>query len=152
MGTPCGGRGRRRQASNTSREEGGRPRAPRVVLWTSSGAVGSAVRRYAEDGYNARMTEARLQNSNTKVLKSDRTSFLDGRKGPEPETVYRLLNLRQANQEFGLSDYHIYRAVHAGLLHAVQVGGKGRIYYAEWELKTLADRVSNRGLLYVGAA
>jgi predicted DNA-binding transcriptional regulator AlpA len=83
------------------------------------------------------MAEARHQNSNTKVLKSGGTSYLNGRKGPEPDEIGRLLNLRQIEHEFGLSDYQVYRAVREGRLHALQVGGKGRVYYAEWEVRSL---------------
>lgn len=48
------------------------------------------------------------------------------------------MNLREAQTELGLSVYAIYGAVQRGELHAVQVGGRGRIYYPEWELRTLA--------------
>lgn len=47
------------------------------------------------------------------------------------------MNLREIENEFGLTEYHVYRAVHAGRLHPVQRDGKGRIYYAEWEVRTL---------------
>ena len=49
----------------------------------------------------------------------------------------RLLNLREAERELGLSAYQIYSAVERGLLHAVQVNGRGRIYYPEWELRCI---------------
>lgn len=50
----------------------------------------------------------------------------------------RLLNLRQVQEEFGLTIYAIYKAVDEGTLHAGQVDGEGRVYYAEWEVRALA--------------
>lgn len=67
---------------------------------------------------------------------------MDGRKGPEGEEISRLLNLRQALQQFGLSDYHIYGAVKRGEIEALQVGGKGRVYYSERQLRELKARVT----------
>jgi len=49
----------------------------------------------------------------------------------------RLLNLRQVQEEFGLTLYAIYKAVDEDKLHAVQVDGKGRVYYAEWEVRAI---------------
>lgn len=50
----------------------------------------------------------------------------------------RLLNLEQVREEYGLSVYAIYRAGQEGRLHALQHDGKGRKYYAEWEVRALA--------------
>ena len=58
-------------------------------------------------------------------------------KGPTSDEVSRLLNSRQVQQEFGLSEYLLYKAVHDGRLHPVQVNGQGRIYYAEWEVRAI---------------
>ena len=85
------------------------------------------------------MEEARRTKSSTEVRKDQRTSALEFRKGPRSGEVSRLLNLREAMRYFGLTDYQIYAAVHRGLLHAVQVGGRGRIYYPEWELVSLTN-------------
>jgi hypothetical protein len=54
------------------------------------------------------------------------------------------MNLREAEHEFGLSDYHVYAAVKRKEIRAIQPGGKGRIYYLEDELRQLAERVSRR--------
>lgn len=84
------------------------------------------------------MTEARPRNSSTKVARNSTTSWENGRKGPVPDESSRLLHLREIEQEFGLTHYHVYRAVHEGHLHPLQRDGKGRTYYAEWEVKALA--------------
>lgn len=48
-----------------------------------------------------------------------------------------MLHLREIEQEFGLSTHHVYRAVHEGRLHPLQRDGKGRTYYAEWEVREI---------------
>jgi hypothetical protein len=48
-----------------------------------------------------------------------------------------LLNVREIEREFGMTEYHVYRAVHEGRLHPLQRDGKGRTYYAEWEVRDL---------------
>lgn len=47
------------------------------------------------------------------------------------------MNLREIEREFGLTEYHVYRAVHEGRLHPLQRDGRGRTYYAEWEVRTI---------------
>ena len=81
------------------------------------------------------MTDARPRNSSTEAPKNQGTSRWEFPRKPGPQEISRLLNLREIEQEFGLTEYHVYRAVHDGHLHAVQRDGKGRIYYAEWEVR-----------------
>lgn len=47
------------------------------------------------------------------------------------------MHLREIEQELGLSPYQVYRAVHDGRLHPLQRDGKGRTYYAEWEVRAI---------------
>lgn len=47
------------------------------------------------------------------------------------------MHLREIEQEFGLTAYHVYKAVHDGHLHPLQRDGKGRVYYAEWEVRAV---------------
>lgn len=77
---------------------------------------------------------------------------MEFRKGPSGQEITRTLNLRQAQQEFGLSDYLIYSAVHRGEIRAIQPGGKGRIYYLEDELRRLSERQSQLSASFLGAA
>lgn len=56
---------------------------------------------------------------------------------PAAESVDRLLNLSEVQGEYGLSIYAIYGAVQRGQLHALRRDGKGRTYYAEWEVVKL---------------
>ncbi len=61
---------------------------------------------------------------------------------PKVPDGWRLLNLQQLRDEFGLSVYAIYRAGQEGRLHPLQHddgdGRKGgRKYYAEWEVQAL---------------
>jgi hypothetical protein len=58
---------------------------------------------------------------------------------PQPEQVRRLLNRKQAQEEFGLTQYAIYAAVQRAELEPMQVGGKGRIYYSERQLRALKE-------------
>ena len=87
------------------------------------------------------MTEARLRDSSPQASKTQETSRFEFPKKPGPDEIARLLNLREIEQEYGLSDYHVYRAVHEGRLHAVQVNGRGRIYYAEWEVRAFLSQL-----------
>jgi hypothetical protein len=52
-----------------------------------------------------------------------------------------LLNISEIEREFGLTEYHVYKATHEGRLHAVQRDGKGRIYYAEWEVRAILSQL-----------
>jgi hypothetical protein len=58
-----------------------------------------------------------------------------------PRIVSELLDLREIRQRFGLDHRRIYAWVGAGLLHAVQVGGDGRVYYPAWELEDLVKNL-----------
>lgn len=53
----------------------------------------------------------------------------------------QLRTMRQAIHEFGLTSYQLHAAHNRGELRRVQVGGKGRIYYLEDELRALAARI-----------
>lgn len=48
------------------------------------------------------------------------------------------MHLREIEHEYGITPYQVYRAAHEGQLHALQRDGKGRTYYAEWEVRALA--------------
>ena len=58
---------------------------------------------------------------------------------PADAQLSRVMNLREARLEFGLDHRAIYAAVERGQIHAFKVGGTGRIYYPEWELRELAN-------------
>lgn len=49
--------------------------------------------------------------------------------------------MRTAMAKFKLTKYQLYIAVRRRQLQPVQVGGKGRIYYLESELRVLSQRV-----------
>jgi hypothetical protein len=63
---------------------------------------------------------------------------------PQPEQVRRLLNRKQAQEEFGLTQYAIYAAVQRDELEPLQVGGRGRIYYSERQLRALKERITTQ--------
>lgn len=79
--------------------------------------------------------------SNREVADSQATLSLNWRKGPEAEEIVQLLHLRAAMETFGLTKYQLYLAVRRRELRPVQLGGKGRIYYLEDELRALAARL-----------
>src|SRR5258708_15834757 len=81
-----------------------------------------------------------VRSSNTEASDITETSREKYTNGPDPADIARTLNLREAQQEFGLSVYAIYRAVKLREIKAIQPGGKGRIYYLEDELRALAER------------
>lgn len=63
-----------------------------------------------------------------------------------PNVAYLPLTLRQIEERFeGAYDRAVYAAVADGLLHPVQLGGKGRIYYLEWELERVFSRRNPNG-------
>lgn len=62
------------------------------------------------------------------------------------------MNLRQAEKELGLSEYHVYGAVKRGEIEALQVGGKGRVYYSERQLKALKRVITTSYRLVAAAA
>lgn len=64
------------------------------------------------------------------------------RDAESPKATAELLTLREVRSRFGVHYKQVYAWVAEGKLHAVQVGGKGRIYYPEWELKVLAEALS----------
>ena len=66
--------------------------------------------------------------------------------------VVQLKNRREANREFGLNNYQLLLAVQRGELRRVQLGGRGRIYYLEDELRALAGRTSKPLYTYVAGA
>lgn len=99
------------------------------------------------------MAEARLENSTLKEFESQQTSdakYAKGKRGPTGAGHHgkgvRLLNQRQAKEEFGLTMYAIYAAVDRGELEALQVDGKGRVYYSEKQLRTLTRPYSLRAV------
>jgi len=52
-------------------------------------------------------------------------------KATSPKATAELLTLRDVRQRFDVHYRQIYAWVEEGRLHAVQVGGRGRIYYPE---------------------
>lgn len=54
-----------------------------------------------------------------------------------PQVVSEVLTGREVRQRFGLDHRWLYQQAHLGLLHPIQVGGKGRIYWPEWEVREL---------------
>jgi predicted DNA-binding transcriptional regulator AlpA len=85
------------------------------------------------------MAEARHRNSIRKAPNLQGSSRFEFPKKPAVEEMSRLLHLREIEQRFGLSEYHVYRAVHEGRLHPLQRDGRGRTYYAEWEVQALVN-------------
>ena len=83
--------------------------------------------------------EARLEKNNRKAFPAQ-VSIPAVRNAQSPKRLFELLTLREIEQRFGLHFKLVYAMAEAGLLHAVQVGGKGRIYYPEWELRELLER------------
>jgi hypothetical protein len=55
----------------------------------------------------------------------------------------RLINQRQAIEEFDLTIYAIYKAIEEDLLDPLQVNGEGRAYYSVRQLEELRKRLTN---------
>lgn len=87
------------------------------------------------------MTEARLGHTSSELPRTQGTSSREYPKRPGADEISRLLNVREIELELGLSEYHVYRAVHEGRLHPVQRDGKGRVYYAEWEVREILSQL-----------
>lgn len=89
------------------------------------------------------MSERALGDSNTKVLREVKMgrprSELPLNSARRPTRSYRLLNLREAEVEFGLYELQVYAAVSRGEIHPVQLPGGKRLYYCEWELRQLVE-------------
>lgn len=66
-------------------------------------------------------------------------------KGPYEEELTRYLNSREVQNEFGISEYQLYKAVHDGHLHPGRVGGRGRIYYSEREVRAFLSLLFDLG-------
>lgn len=96
------------------------------------------------------MTETRHKDSSAKVPESPGISRDKSLKRPGPTKsghngkATRLLNLRQVQEEFGLTEYAVYKAVDEDRLHACQVDGEGRVYYAEWEVRDFLRELFGR--------
>lgn len=97
------------------------------------------------------MTETRHEDSIAEVSENQETSGgKSSRRKPGPTKsghngkATRLLNLRQVQDEFGLTMYAVYKAVDEGKLHACQVDGEGRVYYAEWEVREILRQLFGR--------
>jgi Helix-turn-helix domain len=65
-------------------------------------------------------------------MKADRFTYYDALR---PEESSRLLTLREVCELFDLDHRVVYAAARTGRLHALQRDGKGRKYYAEWEVR-----------------
>lgn len=53
----------------------------------------------------------------------------------KPDVHFRLMTIRDAEREFGLTGKRIYAAVLDGVVHPVRPNG--RTLYPEWELRSL---------------
>jgi hypothetical protein len=62
--------------------------------------------------------------------------------------VVQLKNMREALREFRLTRYQLMMAVQRRELRRVQLGGEGRVYYLEDELRALAGRASKPHYIY----
>jgi len=71
-------------------------------------------------------------------------------KKPTGEKIWRLLNLQEAERDFGLSRWQVYRGVERDRIHAVQ--RDGRLYYLPWELEKLAIELGVNTALPQGEA
>jgi hypothetical protein len=60
------------------------------------------------------------------------------------EVHFRLLTLREAQREFGLSTRHVYWGVGQDMVHQVKAPGGKRTLYPEWELRALKERLFTR--------
>lgn len=86
------------------------------------------------------MLNSRRDKSNRKTITAQVVPLRDAE---SPKATAELLTLREARERFGIHYKQVYAWVAEGVLHAVQVGGKGRIYYPDWELEVLARSLSN---------
>jgi predicted DNA-binding transcriptional regulator AlpA len=77
------------------------------------------------------VTEARLEKSKSRISKNQGDYWASSPKEP----TGRLLSLAEIEEEFGLTEYRIYRWVAEGHLHAVQVGKRMR--YPDWEVRAI---------------
>lgn len=88
------------------------------------------------------MTEARPANSSresdrnqpSSEVGSDRFTYYDA---VRPDEASKLLTLREACELFDVDHRVIYALAQSGRLHALQRDGKGRKYYAEWEVRAI---------------
>lgn len=86
------------------------------------------------------MAEARRANYSAEVGTGQLVAL---RNAESPKATAELLTLREAQKRFEVNHRQIYAWVTEGRLHAVQVGGKGRILYPEWELRELVHSLSS---------
>lgn len=97
----------------------------------------------------------RSDHFNREVIQTQATSSGDWSNGEDADDlaeIIQLKNRRQAQREYGLNLYQIRMAVKRGQLQRVQLGGEGRIYYLENQLRELAARLQNPAFTFAGAA